>query len=195
MQLLAVCLPEIWSVPCCKALDAVPRTNSHAGTLSDVFVRRAKKSGAPDGLVGIRARVVLAYGIFTALALLAFSVCPNVPLVQWSSIATVGFGLYGPQMLIGLCGAEVRRPCTPTASYITPLRTRIERLHRPLLPTWVLMQEEIEHASYVVLCTSHRRFCSAENEHFVIPRATSTNFAEIPSALTCCTAHREAAFC
>jgi sugar phosphate permease len=34
-------------------------------------------------------------------------VCPNTPAVQWASIAAVGFGLYGPQMLIGLCGAEV----------------------------------------------------------------------------------------
>jgi MFS transporter, OPA family, sugar phosphate sensor protein UhpC len=51
--------------------------------------------------------VVLAYGILTAAALLAFSMCPNQPLVQWASIALVGFGLYGPQMLIGLCGAEV----------------------------------------------------------------------------------------
>ena len=73
-------------------------------------MRRAKKSGSAAGLVGIRARVVLVYAIFTSLALLAFSVCPNVPLIQWCSIAAVGFGLYGPQMLIGLCGAEVRNP-------------------------------------------------------------------------------------
>lgn len=79
-----------------------------AGTLSDVFVRRAKKAGSQTGLVGVRVRLVLIYGIFTALALLAFSVCPNMPAIQWASIAAVGFGLYGPQMLIGLCGAEVR---------------------------------------------------------------------------------------
>jgi MFS transporter, OPA family, sugar phosphate sensor protein UhpC len=83
----------------------------HEGTISDVLVRRAKKSGSAAGLVGIRARVVLVYAMFTGLALLAFSVCPNIPLIQWCSIAAVGFGLYGPQMLIGLCGAEVRNPC------------------------------------------------------------------------------------
>jgi MFS transporter, OPA family, sugar phosphate sensor protein UhpC len=70
-------------------------------------VRKAKKAGSKAGLVGVRVRVVLAYGIFTALALLAFSVCPTQPAIQWASIAAVGFGLYGPQMLIGLCGAEV----------------------------------------------------------------------------------------
>lgn len=80
--------------------------------MSDIFVRRAKKAGSKAGLVGIRTRVVVAYGILTALALIAFSVCPNLPLIQWFSIAAVGFGLYGPQMLIGLCGAEVR----PSAS-------------------------------------------------------------------------------
>jgi Major Facilitator Superfamily len=81
---------------------------SHAGTLSDIFVRRAKKAGSSAGLVGVRCRVVLAYGVFTALALLAFSVVPNQPAIQGAAIALVGFGLYGPQMLIGLCGAEVR---------------------------------------------------------------------------------------
>ena len=70
-------------------------------------MRKAKKAGSKAGLVGVRVRVVLAYGIFTALALLAFSVCPTQPAIQWASIAAVGFGLYGPQMLIGLCGAEV----------------------------------------------------------------------------------------
>lgn len=70
-------------------------------------MRRAKEAGSKAGLVGVRVRLVLTYGIFTALALLGFSVCPNVPAVQWASIAAVGFGLYGPQMLIGLCGAEV----------------------------------------------------------------------------------------
>lgn len=81
--------------------------------MSDVFVRRAKKAGAKTGLVGLRTRVVIAYGVITGLALIAFSVCPNVPLVQWCSIAAVGFGLYGPQMLIGLCGAEVCPHASP----------------------------------------------------------------------------------
>lgn len=82
-----------------------------AGTLSDVLVRKTKKNASDNsGLVGVRVRVVLGYGILTALALLAFSVCPNQPAIQWASIAAVGFGLYGPQMLIGLCGAEVRYP-------------------------------------------------------------------------------------
>jgi MFS transporter, OPA family, sugar phosphate sensor protein UhpC len=81
-----------------------------AGTLSDIFVRRTKASDSTAGLVGVRVRVVLAYALLTTAALVAFSVCPNIPAVQWASIALVGFGLYGPQMLIGLCGAEVRAP-------------------------------------------------------------------------------------
>lgn len=96
-----------------RASFRLPRSSAarpHAGSLSDVFVRRAKKANKGAGLVGVRVRVVLVYAILTALALLAFSVCPNVPAVQWASIALIGFGLYGPQMLIGLCGAEVRTP-------------------------------------------------------------------------------------
>jgi MFS transporter, OPA family, sugar phosphate sensor protein UhpC len=82
--------------------------------LSDIFVRNASKAkNNKTGLIGVRVRVVLAYGLFTALALLAFSACPNNPAMQWASIAAVGFGLYGPQMLIGLCGAEV---CTSFGS-------------------------------------------------------------------------------
>ena len=77
--------------------------------ISDVLVRKAKKSGS-GGLVGKRTQVVLAYTVATGLALFAFSMCPNIPALQWFAVAAVGFCLYGPQMLIGLCGAEVRFP-------------------------------------------------------------------------------------
>lgn len=80
-----------------------------AGMLSDVLVRRAEARGE-TGKVGVRTRVVLLYGLATAAALVAFSICPSVPALQWACVAFVGFGLYGPQMLIGLCGAEVVRP-------------------------------------------------------------------------------------
>jgi len=74
-----------------------------AGKASDTLVRRAT-----SGKVGRRVRVVVAYlaGLAGALVLLA-----HVPrasaLAQWLSIFLVGFCLYGPQMLVGLCGAEV----------------------------------------------------------------------------------------
>ena len=53
------------------------------------------------------AQVVIAYSVATAAMLAAFWACPNVAWMQWLLVAGVGFTLYGPQMLIGLCGAEV----------------------------------------------------------------------------------------
>lgn len=53
------------------------------------------------------AQVVMAYTVATALALALFRSCPNIAWMQWLLVAAVGFALYGPQMLIGLCGAEV----------------------------------------------------------------------------------------
>ncbi len=61
-------------------------------------------------------QVVVAYAIGTAAALAAFWACPNQPTAQWLAVATVGFFLYGPQMLIGLCGAEVVSPSAVGAS-------------------------------------------------------------------------------
>eukprot|EP01025_Chloroclados_australasicus_P053278 TRINITY_DN6259_c0_g1_i1.p1 TRINITY_DN6259_c0_g1~~TRINITY_DN6259_c0_g1_i1.p1 ORF type:complete len:583 (-),score=60.98 TRINITY_DN6259_c0_g1_i1:344-1972(-) len=78
-----------------------------SGALSD-YVIRSNKTNA--GTVGLRTRVVVVYTIGVALALLGFSVCPNIPWVQWLSVASVGFFIYGPQMLIGLCGAECVSP-------------------------------------------------------------------------------------
>lgn len=49
----------------------------------------------------------MAYTVATAAMLGAFWACPNVAWMQWLLVAGVGFTLYGPQMLIGLCGAEV----------------------------------------------------------------------------------------
>ena len=61
-------------------------------------------------------QVVITYAIGTALALAGFWACPNQPSAQWLAVATVGFFLYGPQMLIGLCGAEVVSPSAVGAS-------------------------------------------------------------------------------
>lgn len=61
-------------------------------------------------------QVVITYAIGTALALAGFWACPNQPTAQWLAVATVGFFLYGPQMLIGLCGAEVVSPSAVGAS-------------------------------------------------------------------------------
>ena len=49
-------------------------------------------------------RQVRGYLVGLALALLGLAVLPNVWWMQWGTIFMVGFFLYGPQMLIGLCG-------------------------------------------------------------------------------------------
>jgi MFS transporter, OPA family, sugar phosphate sensor protein UhpC len=48
----------------------------------------------------------MAYTVGTLLAISAFWVMPNVAWMQWLVVALVGAMLYGPQMLVGLCGAE-----------------------------------------------------------------------------------------
>eukprot|EP00884_Botryococcus_braunii_P017473 jgi/Botrbrau1/4409/Bobra.0348s0002.1 len=59
----------------------------------------------------MRVKVVMAYTIGCAIMLAVFKSAPNVAAVQWLVVAGVGFMLYGPQMLVGLCGAEtVARP-------------------------------------------------------------------------------------
>ncbi|KAK9824039.1 hypothetical protein WJX72_007208 [[Myrmecia] bisecta] len=78
-----------------------------AGAISDYLVRN-NKSG--KGNVGLRVQVVMAYALATAGLLAVFAACPNVPTLQWLAVAAVGFALYGPQMLIGLCGAECVSP-------------------------------------------------------------------------------------
>ncbi|KAK9901089.1 hypothetical protein WJX75_003573 [Coccomyxa subellipsoidea] len=79
-----------------------------SGAISDRLLRNNKGS---TGNVGLRVQVVMAYAFATALFLGIFWVLPNVAWMQWVIVAAVGFALYGPQMLIGLCGAEtVRKP-------------------------------------------------------------------------------------
>lgn len=76
-----------------------------AGAVSDRLVSRCKTG---DGRVGRRIRVVCAYLVGVAAALAAVAHVPaGSAAAQWLSIAAVGFFLYGPQMLIGLCGAEL----------------------------------------------------------------------------------------
>ncbi len=48
----------------------------------------------------------MAYTVAMAVFIFAFWHSPNIAWVQWLAVAAVGAALYGPQMLIGLCGAE-----------------------------------------------------------------------------------------
>jgi len=79
-----------------------------AGALSDALLRRAKAAGGRAGSLGIRVRVVVGYAVLTAVALAGVWALPTTahPGLVWAAVAGVGLTLYGPQMLIGLCGAE-----------------------------------------------------------------------------------------
>lgn len=62
-------------------------------------------------------QVVIGYTVGVAAMLLAFWSCPaNLPWLQWATVFMIGFFLYGPQMLIGLCGAELVGPESVGAS-------------------------------------------------------------------------------
>lgn len=76
-----------------------------AGYVSDYFVRRNGSVGA----IGLRLRVVLGYITLTALAATLFFSIPSTAAllpVQWMLFALTGMGLYGQQLLVGLCSAE-----------------------------------------------------------------------------------------
>ncbi|KXZ51719.1 hypothetical protein GPECTOR_11g167 [Gonium pectorale] len=71
------------------------------------------EKGVPDV-----AQVVAAYTAALAGALAAFQSLPAgaPPLLQWLAVAAIGFCIYGPQMMIGLCGAELVHPASVGAS-------------------------------------------------------------------------------
>lgn len=62
-------------------------------------------------------QVVMAYTVGMAAALLALQATPaGATTLQWVAIAALGFTIYGPQMLIGLSGAELVAPGAVGAS-------------------------------------------------------------------------------
>ena len=85
-----------------------------AGRLSDYLISKAKPG---EGTVGKRIQVVIAYTIGIAAMLAAFAATPaSMGAMQWFTVFMIGFFLYGPQMMIGLCGAELVRPDSVGAS-------------------------------------------------------------------------------
>lgn len=85
-----------------------------AGKLSDWLISRADPSA---GTVGKRIQVVIGYTVGVAAMLMAFAAAPaSAGWMQWASVFMIGFFLYGPQMMIGLCGAELVRPDSVGAS-------------------------------------------------------------------------------
>ncbi|KAL3139964.1 hypothetical protein ABBQ38_004251 [Trebouxia sp. C0009 RCD-2024] len=84
-----------------------------AGRISDALIARNPKGGN----VGKRVQVVIGYTVGVAAMLLAFWSTPaSLPWLQWATVFMIGFFLYGPQMLIGLCGAELVGPESVGAS-------------------------------------------------------------------------------
>lgn len=85
-----------------------------AGRFSDWLIERSNGKG---GNVGKRVQVVMAYTVGIAASLMAFQHVPAaMPWLQWVNVFMIGFFLYGPQMLIGLCGAELVGPDSVGAS-------------------------------------------------------------------------------
>lgn len=85
-----------------------------AGKMSDMLIARAKPG---SGTVGMRIRVIIGYTAGVAAMLMAFAaVPPAMSWLQWIVVFMIGFFLYGPQMMIGLCGAELVRPDSVGAS-------------------------------------------------------------------------------
>lgn len=71
-------------------------------------------------------QVVMAYTVGVAAMLVAFWATPaSLAWAQWVAVFMIGFFLYGPQMLIGLCGAELVGPESVGASEVR------QRVHRP----------------------------------------------------------------
>jgi sugar phosphate permease len=59
----------------------------------------------------------MAYTVGIAAALMSFQHIPaSAAALQWFNVFMIGFFLYGPQMLIGLCGAELVGPDSVGAS-------------------------------------------------------------------------------
>lgn len=84
-----------------------------AGRISDALIAKNPKGGN----VGKRVQVVIGYTVGVAVMLSAFwSVPASLPWLQWATVFMIGFFLYGPQMLIGLCGAELVGPESVGAS-------------------------------------------------------------------------------
>lgn len=62
-------------------------------------------------------QVVMLYTVGIAAALFSFQMIPgDIAALQWLNVFMIGFFLYGPQMLIGLCGAELVGPDSVGAS-------------------------------------------------------------------------------
>jgi len=85
-----------------------------AGRLSDYLIQTSKEG---QGTVGMRIRVVAGYCLGLCAMLALFTTIPgDAGALQWLNVFMIGFFIYGPQMLVGLCGAEIAGPKAVGAS-------------------------------------------------------------------------------
>ena len=77
--------------------------NLTAGSLSDLFLRRAKPGA---GQVGQRAKVVCLYFLSTLVLLPLLRHCPQVPWLQYMLLLGLGHFLCGAQLLLPLVANE-----------------------------------------------------------------------------------------
>lgn len=78
-----------------------------SGWLSDYLIRKNPKAGA----IGQRVRIILLYLVLMAAAMTAFFIFPGNngirdTIIHWLLFSLTGMGLYGPQLLVGLCSSE-----------------------------------------------------------------------------------------
>lgn len=103
-----------------------------SGWLSDALIQ----SRPHAGVVGCRVRVALLYLLGSAAAIAAFYACPVTPnllALQWAIFASVGFFLYGPQLLVGLSGAELVAPTCAGTRYVVRFSNFIRQLLHKLI--------------------------------------------------------------
>lgn len=104
-----------------------------AGRISDYAIAK----GGPGGAVGKRVKVVMVYMVGVAVTLMAFKLSPpGVGWLQSLCVFMIGFFLYGPQMLIGLCGAEIvgRRSVGASEGFLVRRGTTASRRNTETLP-------------------------------------------------------------
>ncbi len=93
----------------------------------------------------------MVYAFATAVLLGVFWALPNVAWMQWMIVAAVGFALYGPQMLIGLCGAEVvRKPAVSAVQGFLGWISYLGTVHSAYMAACQVISTECAHAAMCI---------------------------------------------
>lgn len=87
----------------------VPHLTQHSNGCKPLTARRH-----PLTTICMQAYTAATLGVLAALK----AVPAGASALQWLVIGALGFTIYGPQMLIGLCGAELVSPAAVGASQV-----------------------------------------------------------------------------